>query len=160
MVLLKNTNFWFCFKNFSLFSSKFARIQFRLPNGSASKSQNFEAEQPFLDAIHVAEGIVNLPSTQFHLVQMLPRREFTAEDLNKSFKELELVPSAVLMILPVSFSFYFLKLVKLLENYLRITLVLIRFFACHTINLSHFYNAPLIFKLQISVVLRHRRGWC
>lgn len=47
---------------------------------------------------------------------MLPRREFTAQELDKSFKELDLVPSAVLMILPVIFfpAFFYFSTLQIL----------------------------------------------
>lgn len=38
----------------------------------------------------------------FSLATMFPRREFTSEDLNKTFLELELTPSASIVLLPVS----------------------------------------------------------
>lgn len=38
----------------------------------------------------------------FSLATMFPRREFTSEDLNKTLLELELVPSASIVLLPVS----------------------------------------------------------
>lgn len=39
---------------------------------------------------------------QFSLATMFPRREFTTEDLEKSLLELELAPSASIVLLPVS----------------------------------------------------------
>lgn len=38
----------------------------------------------------------------FSLATMFPRREFTSEDLNKTLLELELAPSASIVLLPVS----------------------------------------------------------
>lgn len=38
----------------------------------------------------------------FSLATMFPRREFTNEDLNKTLLELELAPSASIVLLPVS----------------------------------------------------------
>ena len=38
----------------------------------------------------------------FSMATMFPRREFTSEDLNKSLLELELAPSASVVLLPVS----------------------------------------------------------
>ncbi|KAI9527572.1 hypothetical protein NQZ68_028794 [Dissostichus eleginoides] len=37
----------------------------------------------------------------FSLATMFPRREFTSEDLNKTFLELELTPSASIVLLPL-----------------------------------------------------------
>lgn len=41
---------------------------------------------------------------QFSLATMFPRREFTTEDLEKSLLELELAPSASIVLLPVSYT--------------------------------------------------------
>lgn len=38
----------------------------------------------------------------FSLATMFPRREFTSEDMDKTLLELELVPSASIVLLPVS----------------------------------------------------------
>lgn len=38
----------------------------------------------------------------FSLATMFPRREFTSEDMNKTLLELELAPSASIVLLPVS----------------------------------------------------------
>ena len=38
----------------------------------------------------------------FSLATMFPRREFTSEDLNKTLLELDLAPSASIVLLPVS----------------------------------------------------------
>lgn len=39
---------------------------------------------------------------KFSLATMFPRREFTSEDLNKTLLDLELTPSASVVLLPVS----------------------------------------------------------
>uniref|UniRef100_A0A914WPL3 UBX domain-containing protein 4 n=1 Tax=Plectus sambesii TaxID=2011161 RepID=A0A914WPL3_9BILA len=41
-------------------------------------------------------------SGDFHLVQMYPRREFSAQELNQSLRDLGLAPSAVLVVMPES----------------------------------------------------------
>ncbi len=51
--------------------------------------------------IHVFMQEVGNRYGQFSLATMFPRREFTAEDLQRSLLELELTPSASIVLLPV-----------------------------------------------------------
>jgi len=78
---------------------RFASIQFRLPDGSAPRNQ-FEGSALFAQAEEWISQQTNTPISSFQLVQMFPRREFTNEDRKRSFAELSLTPSAVLMVLP------------------------------------------------------------
>ncbi|XP_043988260.1 UBX domain-containing protein 4 [Gambusia affinis] len=76
-----------------------SRIQFRLPDGSSFTNQ-FLSQTRLQEAWDFAfEEIGNLYGN-FSLATMYPRREFTSEDLNKTLLELELVPSASIVVLP------------------------------------------------------------
>ncbi|KAL3056812.1 hypothetical protein OYC64_019315 [Pagothenia borchgrevinki] len=78
-----------------------ARIQFRLPDGS-SLSNQFPSQSRLQEAmLFVAQEVGNRYGN-FSLATMFPRREFTSEDLNKTFLELELTPSASIVLLPQS----------------------------------------------------------
>ncbi|KAM4731066.1 UBX domain-containing protein 4 [Anableps anableps] len=79
--------------------STISRIQFRLPDGSFFTNQ-FPSQTRLQEAWNFAfEEIGNLYGN-FSLATMYPRREFTSEDLNKTLLELELVPSASIVVLP------------------------------------------------------------
>uniref|UniRef100_A0A8C4ZW20 UBX domain-containing protein 4 n=1 Tax=Gadus morhua TaxID=8049 RepID=A0A8C4ZW20_GADMO len=81
--------------------SAIARIQFRLPDGSFFTNQ-FPAESLLLDAREFAVQETGHRYGNFSMATMFPRREFTSEDLNKSLLELELAPSASVVLLPQS----------------------------------------------------------
>ncbi|KMQ88113.1 ubx domain-containing protein 2 [Lasius niger] len=76
------------------------RIQFRLPSGYSHTGQ-FEPSST-LRALrtYVIENI-ELPFRQFAMSMSFPRRELTNEENDKTLMELELVPSAVILILPL-----------------------------------------------------------
>ncbi|XP_012252086.2 UBX domain-containing protein 4 isoform X2 [Athalia rosae] len=80
--------------------SGIVRIQFRLPSGTPHMGQ-FESTIT-LGALraYIVDNI-ELPFRQFALSTSFPRRELTAADDGKTLVELELVPSAVILILPV-----------------------------------------------------------
>lgn len=77
-----------------------ARIQFRLPSGTPHMGQ-FDSTST-LGALrsYVVENI-ELPFRQFALSTSFPRRELTVKDDDKTLFELELVPTAVVLILPL-----------------------------------------------------------
>uniref|UniRef100_UPI003AACF426 UBX domain-containing protein 4 n=1 Tax=Centroberyx gerrardi TaxID=166262 RepID=UPI003AACF426 len=79
--------------------SAIARIQFRLPDGSSFTNQ-FPSESRLQDARQFAVQEVGNRYGKFSLATMFPRREFTSEDLNKTLLELELAPSASIVLLP------------------------------------------------------------
>uniref|UniRef100_A0A4W6G3X9 UBX domain-containing protein 4 n=1 Tax=Lates calcarifer TaxID=8187 RepID=A0A4W6G3X9_LATCA len=81
--------------------STIARIQFRLPDGSSFTNQ-FPAQSKLQEARHFAAQEVGNRYGNFSLATMFPRREFTSEDLNKTLQELELAPSASIVLLPQS----------------------------------------------------------
>jgi hypothetical protein len=77
-----------------------ARIQFRLPSGNSYTGQ-FEPSST-LRALrtYVIENI-DLPFREFVMSTSFPRRELTNEENDKTLLELELVPTAVILILPL-----------------------------------------------------------
>ncbi|XP_015596646.1 UBX domain-containing protein 4 [Cephus cinctus] len=77
-----------------------ARIQFRLPTGKPHMGQ-FEASST-LGALrtYVVQNI-ELPFTHFAMSTTFPRRDLINQDDNKTLLELELVPTAVILILPL-----------------------------------------------------------
>ncbi|XP_044221426.1 UBX domain-containing protein 4 isoform X2 [Thunnus albacares] len=79
--------------------STIARIQFRLPDGSSFTNQ-FPSQSKLQEAHQFAVQEVGNRYGNFSLATMFPRREFTSEDLNKTLLELELAPSASIVLLP------------------------------------------------------------
>ncbi|KAF5890243.1 UBX domain-containing protein 4, partial [Clarias magur] len=79
--------------------SAIARIQFRLPDGSSLTNQ-FPSETKLQEARQFAAQEVGNRFGHFSLATMFPRREFTVEDLEKTLLELELAPSASIVLLP------------------------------------------------------------
>ncbi|MGH0142106.1 UNVERIFIED_CONTAM: hypothetical protein FKN15_041280 [Acipenser sinensis] len=79
--------------------SAIARIQFRLPDGSFITNQ-FPSETRLEEARQFAAQEVGKKYGNFSLATMFPRREFTIEDLGKTLLELELAPSAAIVLLP------------------------------------------------------------
>ncbi|KAM8856616.1 UBX domain-containing protein 4 [Spinachia spinachia] len=77
------------------------RIQFRLPDGSAFTNQ-FPSQSRLQEARNFAVQEVGNRYGNFSLATTFPRREFTTEDLDKTLLELELAPSASLVLLPQS----------------------------------------------------------
>ncbi|XP_076119610.1 UBX domain-containing protein 4 [Alosa pseudoharengus] len=81
--------------------SAIARIQFRLPDGSFFTNQ-FPSETRLQEARQFAAQEVGNRYGNFSLATMFPRREFTGDDLEKTLLELELAPSASIVLLPQS----------------------------------------------------------
>ncbi|KAG7248520.1 hypothetical protein CRUP_017915 [Coryphaenoides rupestris] len=81
--------------------SAIARIQFRLPDGSFFTNQ-FPSESRLREARQFAVQEVGNRYGNFSLATMFPRHEFTGEDLDKTLLELELAPSASIVLLPQS----------------------------------------------------------
>uniref|UniRef100_A0A8C3MBD5 UBX domain-containing protein 4 n=1 Tax=Geospiza parvula TaxID=87175 RepID=A0A8C3MBD5_GEOPR len=79
--------------------SAIARIQFRLPDGSSFTNQ-FPSEARLEEARQFAAQTVGNTYGNFSLATMFPRREFTQEDYGKKLLELELAPSASVVLLP------------------------------------------------------------
>ncbi|XP_033334844.1 UBX domain-containing protein 4 [Megalopta genalis] len=76
------------------------RIQFRLPSGNPHMGQ-FESSDTLRDLRNYVIQNIDLPFHQFAMSISFPRRELTAEENDKTLLELELVPTAVVLILPL-----------------------------------------------------------
>ncbi|XP_072328391.1 UBX domain-containing protein 4 isoform X2 [Scyliorhinus torazame] len=79
--------------------SKMCRIQFRLPDGSSFTNQ-FSAEATLAEARQFAESQVGGLYGHFELAITFPRKQFTKDDYSKTLTELELVPSASIILIP------------------------------------------------------------
>lgn len=88
-------------KDTLLFCSNVARLKFRLPDGSSTISQ-FPADAPLSEVQQYIEQNVDLPFPNYTLASTVQHRPFTASDGSTSLRDLGLVPSAILAILPVS----------------------------------------------------------
>lgn len=76
------------------------RIQFRLPSGNSHTGQFEPSDTLRTLRTYVTENI-ELPFRQFAMSTSFPRRELTNEENGKTLLELELVPTAVILILPL-----------------------------------------------------------
>ncbi|KZC07166.1 PREDICTED: UBX domain-containing protein 4 [Dufourea novaeangliae] len=76
------------------------RIQFKLPSGSPHMGQ-FEPTNTLRDLRNYVVQNIDLPFRQFAMSISFPRRDLTAEEDNKTLLQLELVPTAVILILPL-----------------------------------------------------------
>lgn len=81
--------------------SQVSRIQFRLPDGS-SATHTFDADSTLQDLHNYVVETVQPSFSNFTLSTTFPRREFTQEQYLSSLRELELAPSAVILVVPVS----------------------------------------------------------
>lgn len=61
----------------------------------------FDANSTFGSLRSYVASNIELPFQQFAMSTSFPRRDLTAEDDSKTLEELELVPTAVILILPV-----------------------------------------------------------
>ncbi|GLV39672.1 uncharacterized protein CBL_08262 [Carabus blaptoides fortunei] len=76
-----------------------SRLQFRLPDGT-SQTHEFQASAVLSEVRDFISANLRLPFRSFSLSTTFPRREFTADDANTSLRDLQLVPNAVIMVLP------------------------------------------------------------
>ncbi|XP_076625131.1 UBX domain-containing protein 4 [Colletes latitarsis] len=76
------------------------RIQFRLPTGNPHMGQ-FEPTSTLRDLRTYVVQNIDLPFSQFAMSISFPRRDLTQEEDDKTLLELELVPTAVILILPM-----------------------------------------------------------
>jgi hypothetical protein len=83
-----------------------ARIQFKKPDGS-NETHTFNSSQIYSDLHLFVKNTVlaNSNIKEFKLAIAFPRREFTAEDNQKTLLELGLTPASVLLIIPTKKSF-------------------------------------------------------
>lgn len=84
----------------SISTATVSRIQFRLPSGNPYIAQ-FEPTNTLRDLRTYVVQNINLPFRQFAMSTSFPRRELMPEDDDKTLLELELVPTAVILILPL-----------------------------------------------------------
>ncbi|XP_043288065.1 UBX domain-containing protein 4 [Venturia canescens] len=80
-----------------------ARIQFRLPSGAPHLGK-FEATSTLGSLRSYVARNIELPFQQFTMSTTFPRRDLVVKDDDKTLMELELVPTAVILILPVKSS--------------------------------------------------------
>uniref|UniRef100_A0A1E1X506 UBX domain-containing protein 4 n=1 Tax=Amblyomma aureolatum TaxID=187763 RepID=A0A1E1X506_9ACAR len=81
--------------------SQVARIQFRLPDGS-SAAHTFDADATLQELHNYVVETLQPSFSTFTLSTTFPRREFTQEQYRSTLRELELAPSAVILVVPVS----------------------------------------------------------
>lgn len=80
-------------------NADFTRIQFKKPDGE-SEMHTFNASDKFQTLrTYVADSVVRGSMKDYTLASTFPRKEYSAEDDNKSMSELDLTPSAVILIL-------------------------------------------------------------
>ncbi|XP_057328943.1 UBX domain-containing protein 4 isoform X2 [Microplitis mediator] len=77
-----------------------ARIQFRLPSGNPHTG-SFQSTSTLRELRAYVVNNIELPFQQFSMSTSFPRRDLTQEDDDKTLTELQLVPTAVVLILPV-----------------------------------------------------------
>lgn len=76
------------------------RIQFRLPSGDPYMGQ-FKPSSTLRELRNYVVENIELPFRQFAMSISFPRRDLTPEEDDKTLLELELVPTAVILILPL-----------------------------------------------------------
>lgn len=81
-------------------NSNVARLQFKLPDGS-SHTHEFSSSSTLQEVRNFINSNLNLTFRNYTLSTTFPRREFTEENSTNTLVELELVPNAVILILPV-----------------------------------------------------------
>ncbi|XP_076242160.1 UBX domain-containing protein 4 [Calliopsis andreniformis] len=80
--------------------STVTRIQFRLPSGNPHLGQ-FEPTSTLRDLRTYVIQNIDLPFRQFTISTSFPRRDLTHDEDDKTLLELQLVPTAVILILPL-----------------------------------------------------------
>lgn len=81
-------------------NADFTRIQFKKPGGE-SEMHTFNSSDKFrILRTYVAESVVGASMRDYTLASTFPRKEYTVDDDDKSMSELDLAPSAVILILP------------------------------------------------------------
>ena len=76
------------------------RIQFKLPTGDIITG-TFDSTGTLSGLRTYVLQNAQLPFRHFSMSSFFPRRDFTSVDDNKTLLDLELVPSSVILILPV-----------------------------------------------------------
>jgi len=80
-----------------------ARIQFRLPDGS-SQTQLFPSESPLSEVYNFVRTGLTTKYSNFSLSTTFPRRNLDTLDMSNTLKNLQLAPSATVMVLPTASS--------------------------------------------------------
>lgn len=78
-----------------------ARLQFKLPDGS-TRTNDFESSATLIEVRNYVSEIMHMSVHNFTLSTTFPRREFTSADNLNTLIELELIPNAVILVLPLS----------------------------------------------------------
>lgn len=78
-----------------------ARLQFRMPDGRTA-TNDFSSSDTLASVHAHIKANLNLPFSSYTLSTTFPRREFTQNDNDQSLLELGLVPTAVILILPLN----------------------------------------------------------
>ncbi|XP_015115401.1 UBX domain-containing protein 4 [Diachasma alloeum] len=76
------------------------RIQFRLPSGNPHMGK-FELTSTLRDLRAYVTNNIDLPFRNFSMSTSFPRRDLSAEDEGRTLVDLQLVPTAVILILPL-----------------------------------------------------------
>lgn len=76
------------------------RLQFKFPDGSVS-TQQFNNSDPLETVVDHIKNI-NRSYSNFKLATTFPKREFTQNDYSQSLLDLQLCPTAVILVLPVN----------------------------------------------------------
>jgi len=77
-----------------------ARLQFKLPNGE-TKTHSFPADTTLGQVRQFIDNNIVIPFSDYQLATTFPRREFTRRDNDLDLRTLELIPSAVILIVPM-----------------------------------------------------------
>jgi len=77
-----------------------ARIQFRLPDGR-SQTKQFPAETPLSEVYDFVSTGLETQFTSFSLSTTFPRKMLDQEDKTATLKQLQMAPSATIMVLPL-----------------------------------------------------------
>lgn len=81
------------------FKSDKTRLQFKLPDGS-SNTHEFSISDTLQSVIGYINENLKLTFTNFKLSTTFPRREFSVGDYSQTLADLQLIPNAVILILP------------------------------------------------------------
>lgn len=78
-----------------------ARLQFRFADGT-SHTKDFLPTNTLEEVRSYVQQNLNLPYRNFDLSTTFPRRQFSAEDNTRTLADLELIPNAVILVVPVT----------------------------------------------------------
>ncbi|XP_046436895.1 UBX domain-containing protein 4-like [Daphnia pulex] len=81
--------------------SAFSRLQFRLPDGS-TRTEQFSSDVKLSSVNEFIDQQIKPPFRPYSLSTTFPRREFHESDMQQTLRELDLTPSAALLIIPIA----------------------------------------------------------